>query len=143
MADIQTLRDTITAVLTVEDPAAAVAFYRLAFGAIELHRNFYPDGRSVAELSIGGAHFRVAPAGSGDGVDRSPASLGGTSVRLNLLVADPDAVASRAVAAGAREIAPIDDQDYGLRQGRFVDPFGHHWLIGRPLADGSGDWAVA
>ncbi|NNC13813.1 VOC family protein [Planctomonas sp. JC2975] len=129
----------IIAVLTVEDPAAAVDFYRRAFGAVELHRNSYADGRFVAELSIGGAHVRVAPASAGD---RSPAALGGTSVRLNLLVEDPDSVAERAVAAGAREVAPIADQDYGLRQGRFADPFGHHWLIGRPLAGGAGDWAI-
>lgn len=139
MADIDTFRNAIIAVLTVDDPAAAIAFYQQAFGAVELNRNSYPDGRFVAELSIGGAHLRVAPAGS-HAVDRSPVSLGGTSVRLNLLVADPDAVAARAVSAGAREIAPITDQDYGLRQGRFADPFGHHWLIGRPLSDGSGDW---
>jgi PhnB protein len=132
----------IIAVLTVEDPAAAVDFYRNAFGAVELHRNSYPDGRFVAELSIGGAHLRVAPASMDNtaGPDRSPATLGGTSVRLNLLVADPDAVAARAMSAGAREIAPIADQDFGLRQGRFADPFGHHWLIGRPLTDGTGDW---
>jgi PhnB protein len=65
----------------------------------------------------------------------------GTSVRLNLLVADPDAFAGRAIANGATEIAPIADQPYGLRQGRLADPFGHHWLIGRPLAGESGDWA--
>jgi PhnB protein len=70
----------------------------------------------------------------------SPQTLNGTSVRLNLLVADPDAVARQAVAQGASEIAPVADQSYGLRQGRFVDPFGHHWLIGRPLPGESSAW---
>jgi len=42
---------------------------------------------------------------------------------------------------GAIEIAPISDQEYGLRQGRLADPFGHHWLIGRPLSGKIGDWA--
>ncbi|MHA7984794.1 VOC family protein [Rathayibacter sp. CAU 1779] len=134
----------IIPVVAVDDPAAAVEFYRRAFGAVELHRNAYPDGRFVAELSIGGAHLRVAPAATGtsDSPDRSPTALGGTSVRLNLLVPDPDEAAERAVSAGAHQIVPVADQDYGLRQGRLVDPFGHHWLIGRPLPDGSGDWAV-
>jgi uncharacterized glyoxalase superfamily protein PhnB len=62
-------------------------------------------------------------------------------VRINLLVADPDRLAERAMANGAIEIAPIADQSYGLRQGRLADPFGHHWLIGRPLEGESGDWA--
>jgi PhnB protein len=59
----------------------------------------------------------------------------------HLLVADPDRFAECAIANGAVEIAPIADQSYGLRQGRLADPFGHHWLIGRPLADERGDWA--
>ena len=64
----------------------------------------------------------------------SPEALGGTSVRLNLLVADPDEVAAVAIANGAVEVAPVADQSYGLRQGRLADPFGHHWLIGPPVA---------
>jgi len=71
----------------------------------------------------------------------SPEALGGTSVRLNLLVADPDGVAAVAIANGAIEVAPVADQSYGLRQGRLADPFGHHWLIGRPVAGTAGDWA--
>ena len=54
-------------------------------------------------------------------------------MRINLQVDDPDAVAERAVAEGATIVFPIADQPYGLRQGRLADPFGHHWLIGRPL----------
>jgi PhnB protein len=54
-------------------------------------------------------------------------------VRISLHVDDPDAVAARAVAAGGREMFPVADQPYGMRQGRVVDPFGHHWLVGRPL----------
>jgi PhnB protein len=59
-------------------------------------------------------------------------------VRINLLVADPDRFAERAMANGTIEIAPIADQSYGLRQGRLADPFGHHWLIGRPIGRKSG-----
>jgi PhnB protein len=47
----------------------------------------------------------------------------------------------RAAANGADVVAPVMDQEFGLRQGRIADPFGHHWLIGRPLSDSSGDWA--
>jgi PhnB protein len=92
----------------------------------------------VAELALaGGVRFRVAD----EGADPSPTALGATTVRLNLLVADPDALVARALAAGAVEVAPVADHDFGLRQGRIADPFGHHWLIGRPLAGPAGDWA--
>ncbi len=131
---------TITPVLTVTDAVLAVAFYQRAFGAEEIYRNTYLDGRIVAEMAIGGARFRVADEAP-EVSNFSPQTLNGTSVRLNLLVADPDAFAEQAIANGAIEIAPIVDQSYGLRQGRLADPFGHHWLIGRPLAGASGEWA--
>jgi PhnB protein len=137
---MDTFPSTITPVLTVRQAIRAVAFYEQAFGAEELYRNTYPDGRIVAELAIDGARFRVADEAP-EAANLSPQALNGTTVRLNLLVADPDQLAERAIANGAIQIAPIADQSYGLRQGRLADPFGHHWLIGRPLADESGDWA--
>ena len=137
MSDFQ---NSITPVLTVQRAAEAAAFYARAFGAEEISRNTYPDGRIVAELAIGGARFRVADEAP-EAANLSPKTLNGTSVRLNLLVGDPDAVAERAIASGATEIAPIANQSYGLRQGRIADPYGHHWLIGTPLADEAGDWA--
>jgi PhnB protein len=91
-------------------------------------------------MAVGDARFRVADE-TPELSNLSPQALNGTSVRLNLLVADPDALAERAIANGAIEIAPIADQSYGLRQGRLADPFGHHWLIGRPLEGEAGDWA--
>jgi PhnB protein len=131
---------TITPVLTVRGAARAVDFYRRAFGAEEVYRNTYPDGRVVAELAVEGARFRVADEAP-EAANLSPETLGGTTVRINLLVADPDRLAARAVEHGAVEVAPVADQAYGLRQGRLADPFGHHWLIGRPLAGQAGDWA--
>jgi PhnB protein len=129
MASFQT---TITPVLTVRNAAAAVDFYQRAFDAIELSRATNPGDRIVSDLVIDGALFRVVEEVP-EALNLSPETLAGTSVRLNLLVADPDAVAEQAIAAGAVEVFPIADQEYGLRQGRFVDPFGHHWLIGKPL----------
>jgi PhnB protein len=133
-------RNAITPVLTVRRAAEAVSFYKRAFAAEEIYRNSYPDGRIVAEMAVGDARFRVADEAP-ELSNLSPQALNGTSVRLNLLVADPDALAERAIANGAIEIAPIADQSYGLRQGRLADPFGHHWLIGRPLEGEAGDWA--
>ena len=136
---------SITPVLTVRSTAAAVEFYEAAFGAIEISRVEASDGQLVIDLAIGHARFRVVDEAP-KAFNLSPETLGGTSVRLNLLVEDPDATAAQAVAAGAVEVFPIADQPYGLRQGRFADPFGHHWLIGKPLPGdrlGNGSDALA
>jgi|SRR5689334_2268605 PhnB protein len=119
---------SITATLSVRDWARAVDFYKRAFGADELYR---VDGGGVAQLAVAGAPFWVAEE-SPDHLNYSPESLGGCSVRMLLIVEDPAALCARALRAGARQIAPIAD-DYGWRLGRIVDPFGHHWEIGRPL----------
>jgi len=137
---METFRTRITPFLTVRHAARAVAFYQAAFSAQEIYRNAYPDGGIVAEMAVDGARFRVADEAP-ETSNLSPQALDGTTVRLNLLVADPDGFFERAIANGAIEVAPIADQSYGLRQGRLADPFGHHWLIGRPLADETGDWA--
>jgi PhnB protein len=141
-ASVAEFRITITPVLTVRCAAQAVAFYERAFGAKEIYRNVYSDGKIVVEIGIGEARFRVADEAP-DASNLSPQTLNGTTVRINLLVADPDGLAARAVAHSAMLVAPVADQPYGLRQGRIADPFGHHWLIGRPLAGGAGDWAQA
>jgi PhnB protein len=119
--------------LAVRDVAAAISFYGQAFGATEVgERLVAPDGRIVAEIEIDGERIGLASEAPELGTP-SPETAGATTVRLSLSVDDPDAVAGRAVGAGATLMFPVADQPYGLRQGRVVDPFGHHWLIGRPL----------
>jgi PhnB protein len=118
--------------LAVRDTDRAIAFYAEAFGARVRERLEAPDGRVVAELEIDGSPFGVATEAPELGTP-SPETAGATTVRISLHVGDPDAVAAQAVAAGATEMFPVADQPYGMRQGRVVDPFGHHWLIGRRL----------
>jgi PhnB protein len=130
----------ITPVLTVRNATEAIAFYERAFGALEVHRVTSADGLVVAEMTIAGAHFRVADEARG-AQDASPDTLRGTTVRINLLIDDPDSFLARAVAGGATQVSAVMDHSFGLRQGRVVDSSGHHWLIGRPLPDGTGDWA--
>ncbi|MDF2431349.1 MAG: PhnB protein [Mucilaginibacter sp.] len=127
-----TFQTAIIPTLSVINGAAAIAFYKKAFGAIELMCITAPDGAVVAELSIDGARFFLADESPEQG-NLSPEKLGGISVRMGLFVADPDAVTAVAVAAGATEIYPVADQDYGYRLGHIKDPFGHHWEICRPL----------
>ncbi|TMC79581.1 MAG: VOC family protein [Chloroflexi bacterium] len=122
----------LTPFLTVKDARAIVEFYKKAFGATELSRQSAPSGQFIIGMSIAGGRFYVVDENR-SAFNVSPTTLGGTSVRMSLIVEDPDAVADRAVAAGAKIVFPIADQPYGMRQGRIADPEGHHWLIGKPL----------
>jgi PhnB protein len=124
----------IVAMLSVRNGARAVEFYKAAFGASELFRLDGEGGAVVAQLSVDGAEFWVADE-SPEHLNFSPESLGGGSVRMVMTVDDPDAAFERAVAAGARVVTLVSN-DYGWRLGRVVDPFGHHWEIGKPLAEG-------
>ncbi len=123
---------TIVPWLSVRDSAQAVEFYKAAFAAVEVFRLDDPDGGVIARLSIKGAEFWVADE-SPQHFNFSPESLSGSSVRIILTVADPDAVFARAIEAGASQVYPVHDE-HGWRLGRVKDPYGHHWEIGRPLA---------
>lgn len=119
--------------LAVRDVDAAIAFYKQAFGAVEEgDRIRSPEGGQVAILSIAGHRLGVATEAPDLGTP-SPETLGATTVRISLEVDDPDATAKQAIAVGGREMFAVADQSYGMRQGRVVDPFGHHWLISRRL----------
>jgi PhnB protein len=122
-------RTAITATLAVRDWPRAMEFYKAAFGATVVYS---VPGGGVARLSVDGAEFWVAEE-SPEHLNFSPESLGGCSVRLLLITEDPDTLCARAVAAGATQVAPVEDQ-YGWRLGRIVDPSGHHWEIGREPA---------
>jgi PhnB protein len=125
---------SLTPMLTVRNAGAAIEFYRDAFGAVEQARFRAPTGHVVAEMAIDGLRFFIVDENP-EAFNLSPRSLDGTTVRINLIVDDPDVTAAQAVSAGASEIFPVADQPYGLRQGRVADPDGHHWLIGKPLED--------
>jgi PhnB protein len=123
---------TLAPMLSVRRGARAVEFYQAAFGAKVLFRIEAPDGAIVAQLSAGASDFWVADE-SPEHQNFSPESLGGSTARMVLTVDDPDAVFTQAVASGAAVVWPVKDQRYGWRVGRVVDPFGHHWEIGKPL----------
>jgi PhnB protein len=123
---------SLAPMLSVRNGARAVEFYQVAFGVREVYRIESPDGAVVSRLSIDGAEFWVSDE-SPEHSNFSPESLGGGTVRMVLTVPDPDAMFAQAVAAGARLVHEVENA-YGWRLGRVVDPFGHHWEIGHPLA---------
>ena len=121
----------IEPMLSVRNGAGAVEFYKAAFGA-EVLFLLEDGGAVVAQLSVGGAVFWVADE-SPKHLNFSPETLGGGTVRLVMVVDDPDAAFERAIAAGATVVRSVADEPYQWRVGRVVDPFGHHWEIGKPL----------
>ena len=125
------LNTSIAPMLSVRNGARAIEFYKAAFGASELYRFQDDSGAVVAQLAVGAADFWLADE-SPEHANFSPESLGGGSVRMIMTVADPDAAFEQAVAAGATIVWPLGEE-YGWRLGRVVDPFGHHWEIGKPL----------
>ena len=129
----RTAKTSIAPMLSVRDGAKAVEFYKAAFGAAELFRLDSEDGAVVARLAVSEAEFWVADE-SPEHLNFSPESLGGGSVRMVMVVEDPDAAFARALAAGATAVSPVANQ-YGWRLGRIVDPFGHHWEIGKPMQE--------
>ncbi len=127
-------KTSITPMLSVRKGAKAVEFYKAAFGATEAFRMDDPSGSVVARLAVEGAEFWVADE-SPEHKNFSPETLGGGTVRIILVVDDPDAAFARAVAAGATAVYEVTNE-YGWRLGRVMDPFGHHWEIGKPLSEG-------
>ncbi len=117
----------ISLMLAVQDAAAAVDWYKRALGATELW-----NLGGVAGLSIAGAPVFVGEP-ENNGWD-APAAAGTRTVRVEVFTDDPDGFIGRAVAAGADgSIDEIRDHQapWGVhRQGGFIDPFGHLWLVG-------------
>jgi PhnB protein len=127
---------SLAPMLSVRRGADAVAFYKAAFGAHELFK-IDAGGSVVAQLAVEGAKFWVADE-SPPHQNFSPETLGGATARFVLVVDDPAAFHTKALAAGAREVWPVHEE-YGWLMGRVVDPFGHHWEIGKPLGPGVGE----
>lgn len=116
-----------TPYLIVRDGAEAIEFYVRAFGAREQLRLDMPDGRvGHAQLVVGAAKFMLAEEFPELGYV-GPATLGGTTVGIQIYVEDVDALAGRAIAAGATLKRPIKDEFYGDRVAQLEDPFGHRW----------------
>ena len=124
---------SLSAMLSVRHGARAVDFYNGAFGAKVLFRFDGDNGEVIAELSLGDHRFWVTDE-SPQNQNFSPESLGGGTVRMELVVADPAATFHRALAASATTVWPVAEQSYRWCVRGLVDPFGHHWEIGKPLS---------
>ena len=121
--------------LCVDGAARAIEFYSDVLGATERMRMDGPDGSiGHAELELGNSVIMLADEYPDIGF-LSPARIGGTAVTLHAYVEDVDAVFDKALAAGAKELRPVENQFYGDRSGQFEDPFGHRWSIASHVED--------
>lgn len=126
---------TATPYLIVSEGMRALEFYKEAFGAEELMRLPGPGGKLMhGEIRIGDSPIMLADEFPEIGA-RSPKSYGGSPVSLMLYVEDVDAMFARAIAAGAVEVRPVQNQFYGDRSGTLTDPFGHQWTLSTHVED--------
>ena len=121
---------TVTPHLVIKDAAAAIEFYKKAFGAEEVERMPGPGGHGImhAEIRIGNSMIMLCDEFPEMGA-RGPQSLGGSPVSIMLYVEDVDAAVKQAVDAGAEVTMPVADMFWGDRYGRLNDPFGHQWAV--------------
>jgi PhnB protein len=121
---------TVTTFLTVRNSAAAIEFYKAAFGAVEISRSLMPGSSATmhAEIKIGDTTIALSDEMPGMGV-QSPETLGATTASLYLYVEHVDAAFQRAMAAGAKSLMPPTDMFWGDRYSAVADPSGHQWGI--------------
>ncbi|HZQ63296.1 MAG TPA: VOC family protein [Casimicrobiaceae bacterium] len=125
---------SVTPYLIVDGAAAALDFYRNAFGAQELFRMPMGDKIGHAEMKIGDSVVMLADEWPDMGY-LGPKHGGGSPVGLMIYVENVDEVFARAIAAGGKEERGVQDQFYGDRSGNLVDPFGHRWTIATHVED--------
>ena len=119
--------------LFINNGVKDISFYENAFGALEQMRFVNDDGSiHVAELSIDGAIFHIHEI-TANQYFFSPDKNHGTTICIGLFVTDVDEVMDKAIKAGAIEISPVQDYDYGYRQAQIKDPFGHYWQIQKKI----------
>ncbi len=125
----------VTPYLSVDGAGEAIQFYVDVLDATLRGRMDGPDGRvGHAELEVGDSLIMLADIFPEAG-QSSPKDLGGTPVMCMVYVEDADATFAKALAAGATEVSPVQDQFYGDRSGRFEDPWGHRWNVATHVED--------
>lgn len=121
--------------IAVTNGAAAIDFYKRAFGAEERYRLIDPESGKIghAELTINGALLMLSD--EYPQYNKTPETLGGVSAKFLIMCGDVDAAFQRAIDAGAEALMPLTNQFYGHRDGRVRDPFGHEWLLSQVVEE--------
>jgi len=131
MANVKPIPDgyhSVTPYMIVKGAAAAIDYYKNAFGATELFRMEHEGKVGHAEIKIGDSPIMLADEHPEMNA-YSPKTVGGTPVSLMIYVEDVDSMYKRAIELGGTEMKPVQDQFYGDRSGTLTDPFGHVWTV--------------
>ncbi len=124
---------TITPYLAINGAAAAIDWYKKAFGAKELARDAIPDGKIMnARIRIGDSIVMLSDTFPGGG-PQSPDMLGNSPVTLHIYTSNIEKIWHQAVDAGAKITMPLDNQFWGERYGQLTDPYGHHWSVSQQV----------
>ena len=124
---------TVTPYLSINGAAAAIDWYKKAFGAREIVREPTPDGKLMhAQIRIGDSILMMSDVFPGTS-SQSPDVLGNSSVTLQVYVKNVDKLWQQAVDAGAEITMPLDNMFWGERYGQLTDPFGHHWSLSEQI----------
>ena len=140
MNDVKKIPDgmpSITPHLVCRGAAAAIEFYKKAFGATEEMRMPVPDGSGKlmhAMLRIGGSPVMLVDEFP-DWNSVGPQDLKNSPVTLHYYVEDIDSAYARAVDAGAKAVMPPQDMFWGDRYGVLRDPYGHSWSLATHVRD--------
>lgn len=127
-------RVNVIPAMRYHDAPAAIDWLCKAFG-FERHLVVPGEGGTIAhaELTFGNGMIMLGSARDDEfgKVMKAPRDVQGASTQgAYIIVADPDAHYRRAVAAGAKIVMDIKDEDYGSRGYTCLDPEGHVWSFG-------------
>jgi PhnB protein len=125
---------SVNVILTVDDGARAIDFYKDAFGATEISRLPMGDKIGHAELQIGDTRIMLNDEFPDHG-NLGPNARGGTPVGFIIYTENVDSAFQKALDAGATEAMPVEDRFWGDRMGTVTDPFGHKWSIATHVED--------
>lgn len=127
--------NTLSPAIICKDANSAIEFYKKVFNAKEVHRLAGPDGKIMhAGLQIGNSTLMLCDENPSCNA-KAPQTLGGSPVGIYVYVENVDEVFDRAVKAGGKVEMPLDNQFWGDRAGKFVDPYGHQWHIATHVED--------
>lgn len=129
---------SISPYMVLKDAAAAIEFYKKAFGAVEVSRLEIPGSGLImhAQIQIGDSRLMLMDVMEcPGGLAKSPLELEGSPISLHLYVENVDEAFKKALAAGAQEIMPVQDMFWGDRYGRLKDPFGYEWSLATQLRE--------
>ena len=125
---------SVTPYLTCKNATKAIDFYKSVFGATEVMRMAGPDGKiGHAELKIGDSHIFISD--EIPGMNAAPTPGVKNACGIFVYLENVDAAFKRAVDAGAKVEMPLENQFWGDRYGKIIDPFGHNWGLAQHVED--------